>query len=78
MAVALAPEVLVNCVAPGYIDGTRASSKLDPEYQVTFRAAAILKRAADKDDIARQVVEFCRTDSVTGQVLVIDSGKVFH
>jgi len=78
MAVALAPEVLVNCVAPGYIDGTRATSKLDPDYQVTSRAAALLKRAADKDDIARQVVEFCRTDSVTGQVLVIDSGKVFH
>lgn len=78
MAVALAPEVLVNCVAPGYIDGTRATSILTDEYKVTSRAAAVLKRAADKDDIARQVVEFCRTDSVTGQVLVIDSGKIFH
>lgn len=78
MAVALAPEVLVNCVAPGYIDGTRATSNLAPEYRVTSREAAVLKRAADKDDIARQVVEFCRTDSVTGQVLVIDSGKIFH
>jgi 3-oxoacyl-[acyl-carrier protein] reductase len=42
------------------------------------RLGSALKRAADKDDIARQVVEFCRTESVTGQTLVIDSGRVFH
>ena len=78
MAVALAPEVLVNCIAPGYLDGTRATSNLDPEYQAVSRVASLLKRGADKDDIARQVVEFCRTDSITGQVLVIDSGKYFH
>ena len=31
MAVALAPEVLVNCVAPGYMEGTRSSSNLDSD-----------------------------------------------
>lgn len=30
MAVALAPDILVNCVAPGYIEETRATSNLDP------------------------------------------------
>lgn len=78
MAVGLAPEVLVNCIAPGFLDGTRATANLDPEYQATARVASLLKRGADKDDIARQVVEFCRTDSVTGQVLVIDAGRFFH
>ena len=28
MAVALAPEVLVNCVAPGLLEGTRATANL--------------------------------------------------
>src|SRR5215475_9133950 len=31
MAVALAPETLVNCVAPGLLDGTRATANLRPE-----------------------------------------------
>ncbi|MCI0440276.1 MAG: SDR family oxidoreductase [Chloroflexi bacterium] len=78
MAVGLAPDILVNCVAPGYMEGTRATANLDPAYQERARTGSLLKRAADKDDIARQVVEFCRTDSVTGQTLVIDSGRFFH
>jgi len=78
MAVALAPEVLVNCIAPGYLEGTRATANLDPVYQQRSRDTALLKRAADKDDVAAQVVEMCRTDSITGQTLAIDAGRVFH
>ncbi len=78
MAVGLAPEVLVNCVAPGYLEGTRATSNLDPAYRERAVAGTLIKRAADKDDVAEQVVAFCRTDSVTGQTLVIDGGRFFH
>jgi 3-oxoacyl-[acyl-carrier protein] reductase len=78
MAVGLAPEILVNCIAPGYLEGTRASSNLEPAFRERARTGSLLKRAADLDDIARQVLEFCRTDSVTGQTLVIDSGRIFH
>lgn len=78
MAVALAPDILVNCVAPGYIEETRATSNLDPAYRQRSRDSALLKRAADKDDIAEQVVLLCRTESITGQTLAIDAGRVFH
>jgi 3-oxoacyl-[acyl-carrier protein] reductase len=78
MAVGLAPTILVNCIAPGYLEGTRATANLDPVYQEQSRMGALLKRAADKDDIAEQVVAFCRTDSVTGQTLAIDAGRFFH
>jgi 3-oxoacyl-[acyl-carrier protein] reductase len=78
MAVGLAPEVLVNCIAPGYLEGTKMSANLAPDYRESARTASLLKRAADKDDIADQVVAFCRTDSMTGQTLVIDSGLIFH
>lgn len=78
MAVGLAPEILVNCVAPGYLEGTRATSNLDEEFRKVARTGSLLKRAADKDDIARQVVELCRTDSITGQTLIIDSGRYFN
>ena len=78
MAVGLAPEIQVNCVAPGYLLGTKMSDNLAPEYRKSAVEASLLKRAADKDDIARQVALFCASDSVTGQTLAIDSGRVFH
>jgi len=78
MAVGLAPDILVNCVAPGYLEGTRATANLDPVYRGRATDATLLKRAADKDDVANQVVGLCQTDSITGQTLVIDAGRVFH
>jgi len=78
MAVALAPDILINCIAPGYLEGTRATANLDPAQYARAMEASLLKRPADKDDIADQVVALCRTDSITGQTLVIDSGRFFH
>ena len=78
MAVALAPETLVNCVAPGLLEGTRATANLLPEMVVRNAAGSLLKKAADKDDCADMVVTMCRTETMTGQTIVIDSGRTFH
>ena len=78
MAVALAPSVLVNCVAPGLLEGTRATSNLRPEQIANSAATALLKKPADKDDCADMVVTMCRTDTMTGQTIAIDSGRYFH
>ena len=78
MAVALAPETLVNCVAPGLLEGTRATSNLRPEQIERSSAMSLLRRAADKDDCAEMVVTMCRTETMTGQTVVIDSGRMFH
>src|SRR5881275_3081025 len=78
MAVALAPEVLVNCVAPGLLEGTRATSNLRAEQMQNSAASSLLKRPADKDDCADMVVTMCRTDTMTGQTIAIDSGRYFH
>ena len=78
MAVGLAPETLVNCVAPGLIEGTRATANLLPEMIARSASGAVLKRAADKDDCADQVVTMCRTETMTSQTVVIDAGRVFH
>ena len=78
MAVALAPEVLVNCVAPGLLEGTRATANLRPEQIARSAEGALLKQAADKDDCADMVVTMCRTGTMTGQTVVIDAGRVFH
>ena len=78
MAVAMAPETLVNCVAPGLLEGTRATANLRAEQVERSAAGALLKKAADKDDCADMVVTMCRTETMTGQTIVIDSGRVFH
>ena len=78
MAVALAPETLVNCVAPGLLEGTRATSNLRPEQISGAASSSLLKKAADKDDCADMVVTMCRTKTMTGQTIVIDSGRLFH
>jgi 3-oxoacyl-[acyl-carrier protein] reductase len=78
MAVALAPETLVNCVAPGLLEGTRATANLRPEQIERSASSALLKRAADKDDCAAMVVTMCRSETMTGQTVVIDAGRLFH
>jgi 3-oxoacyl-[acyl-carrier protein] reductase len=74
LAVALAPEVTVNCIAPGLVEGTRIAKRLPEEIVRTARSQVVLGRTASTQDIAEQVVTFCRAESVTGQVLVIDGG----
>jgi 3-oxoacyl-[acyl-carrier protein] reductase len=78
MAVALAPEILVNCVAPGLLEGTRATANLRREQIENSAATSLLKKPADKDDCADMVVTMCRTETMTGQTMVIDSGRYFH
>ena len=78
LAVALAPDVLVNCVAPGLIEGTRIAGRLPDGVRETALQRAVLRRGTSAQDVAEQVVTFCSTDSTTGQVLAVDAGFVFH
>lgn len=78
LAVALAPSITVNCVAPGLMEGTRMFARVPPAQAAALKDQAALKRMTTAEDVARQVVVFCQSDSVTGQTQVIDSGVVFH
>jgi 3-oxoacyl-[acyl-carrier protein] reductase len=74
LAVALAPDVTVNCIAPGLIEGTRMADRVPEEVKRRVRTQTVLGRAGSPQDIAEQVVTFCRADTVTGQVIVVDGG----
>jgi 3-oxoacyl-[acyl-carrier protein] reductase len=78
LAVALAPSITVNCVAPGLMEGTPMTSRLRPEAITVLKERAALKRTTNPQDVARQVVLFCQSESTTGQTQVIDGGIVFH
>lgn len=74
LAVALAPDVTVNCIAPGLVEGTRMADRVPDEIKQRARSETVLGRTASAQDIAEQVLTFCRTASVTGQTLVVDGG----
>jgi 3-oxoacyl-[acyl-carrier protein] reductase len=78
MAVSLAPAVLVNCVAPGLIEGTRMTANLAPEFQENARKSALIKKGVEKDEVADAVRLLVETDGINGQTIVVDGGKYFH
>lgn len=78
LAVALAPHVLVNSVAPGTMEGTRMTANLDPAYTQRAVQGALIRRPTAKEDVAEQVLTLLRSDSTTGQTICVDGGRVFH
>ena len=58
MALALAHHTLLNCVAPGLIEGTRATANLRSEMIERSASSSLLQKPADKDDCTNQVVAF--------------------
>jgi 3-oxoacyl-[acyl-carrier protein] reductase/pteridine reductase len=71
MAKAFAPEVSVNCVAPGRIEMDDRSE----DEAAHFAAMTPMKRNGTADDVAQAVLFFAAGPSfVTGQILAVDGG----
>ncbi|MEX0339676.1 MAG: SDR family NAD(P)-dependent oxidoreductase [Arenibacterium sp.] len=74
LAAALAPDVTVNCVSPGLMEGTQMSGGAPETYVTRWRDRALLGKTTSLDDVARQVLMFCKSPTITGQTVVIDGG----
>ena len=74
LAVAMAPEVAVNCVAPGLVENTRMAKRLPEAVAEGARRQAVLGRVGQTEDIAGQVMAFVTSTSITGQLMVVDGG----
>ncbi|MDH3644292.1 MAG: SDR family oxidoreductase [Gammaproteobacteria bacterium] len=74
LAVAMAPEVAVNCVAPGLVENTRMANRLPDAVAEGARRQAVLGRVGQAEDIAAQVLAFVGSTSISGQVMVVDGG----
>lgn len=74
LAVAMSPNVAVNCIAPGLVENTRMAQRLPDNVAEGARQTAVLGRVGQAEDIANQVLAFVQSTSVTGQTIVIDGG----
>lgn len=74
LAVAMSPQVAVNCIAPGLVENTRMAQRLPDNVAEGARQTAVLGRVGQAEDIANQVLAFVQSTSVTGQTIVIDGG----
>lgn len=73
MAKALAPEVAVNCVAPGMIDA--GTGEKDPALLQRLAAHTPMKKNGSPQDIVSAVMYFATAPHfITGQILTIDGG----
>lgn len=70
LARALAPEILVNAIAPGTIQFPGEP----PDHDYIRRVP--LHRTGTGDDIAEAAAYLATADFVTGQILVVDGGRV--
>jgi pteridine reductase len=72
LALALAPEVRVNAVAPGAI---LPPTEYGEEQLSRLRAPIPLARLGDPSDIARAVVFLAQNDFLSGQTIAVDGGR---
>jgi 3-oxoacyl-[acyl-carrier protein] reductase len=78
LAGALAPEIRVNGVAPGWMVGEWMEHQLGDDYDRLMERRARqtpLKRVATPDDVAETMVSLALSNRfVTGQIVVVDGG----
>ena len=72
LALQLAPEILVNAIAPGPI---LAPPNLTPEENAQVLEATPLARWGGAEEIAKTVMFFIETDFVTGEFIRVDGGR---
>ncbi len=80
LARALAPEIRVNAVAPGFITGRWLRDGLGDAYEgakATISAATPLEKVSDPEDVAAAIMGLvCGSTMVTGQILICDGGML--
>ena len=74
----LGPDIRVNAVAPGWMEGDWMERMLGEKYEslMTARAKATpLKRCVTADDVAEVMLNLIQSNRfVTGEIVVIDGG----
>jgi 3-oxoacyl-[acyl-carrier protein] reductase len=78
LAIECAPDILVNCVAPGWVDTEMSAPAFSPENRERIRQSIPLQRIPTANDIAGPILFLCSdlARHVTGEVLNVNGGSV--
>ena len=68
----LAPEILVNAVAPGPVD----TDLISPEIKEKLRSLSLTGEIAKPEEIAHAVVFLLENDHITGEVIDVNGGRL--
>ena len=75
LARALAPDITVNAVAPGAV---LLPDDWDEATRTHFAETTPLQRLGSAEDVAQAVVYLLQADYVTGEVIVVDGGRLLR
>lgn len=78
LAIECAPDITVNCVAPGWIDTEMARPAFTDGARERIADAIPLRRIATAEDVAGPIVFLCSTLArhITGEILNVNGGAV--
>jgi 3-oxoacyl-[acyl-carrier protein] reductase len=78
LAIEYAPDILVNCVAPGWVDTEMCVPAFAGEGRERVRATIPLRRIPPPEDIAGPILFLCSdlARHVTGEVVNVNGGSV--
>jgi 3-oxoacyl-[acyl-carrier protein] reductase len=78
LAIECAPDILVNCVAPGWVDTEMAAPAFTGEGRERVRRSIPLQRIPPADDIAGPILFLCSdlARHITGEVVNVNGGSV--
>jgi 3-oxoacyl-[acyl-carrier protein] reductase len=78
LAIECAPDILVNCVAPGWVDTEMAAPAYGGEERARIAATIPLRRIPTAEQIAGPIVFLCSdlASHITGEILNVNGGSV--
>jgi 3-oxoacyl-[acyl-carrier protein] reductase len=78
LAIEYAPDILVNCVAPGWVDTEMCIPAFEGEGRARVESTIPLRRIPPPEDIAGPILFLCSdlARHVTGEVLNVNGGSV--
>lgn len=73
LAKEFAPKILVNAIAPGYVD-TRLWDEFTKDEKEEAKNDLLIERLIKPEEIANMAVAIIKNDAMTGEVVVVDGG----
>jgi 3-oxoacyl-[acyl-carrier protein] reductase len=68
----LAPDILVNAIAPGPVD----TELLDDETKERLKGLSLIRKIAKPEDVASAVIFLLENDHITGEVVDVNGGRL--